>query len=75
MKRFKTYLSEQHYVSISEHPDSGDLIYAHPKVKTSTVTIHSRYPAGPPGTLLDDHEYGDRHRERLNNLGEFDPKA
>ena len=75
MKSFSTFLSEQHYVSVSEHPDSGDLIYAHPKVKTSTVTIYSRYPAGPPGTLLDDHEHGDRHRERLNTLEEPDSKA
>ena len=29
----------------------------------------------PPGTLLDDHEHGDRHMRKLNNLGEIDPKA
>ncbi len=85
MKRFKSFLTEMHLITVGEHPDSGDLIYAHTddyrderrlsSVRSSTVTFPSRFPPGAPGSLLSDHEHGDRHMRKLNNLGEIDPKA
>ena len=65
-----------HLITIGEHPDSGDLIYAHAEnvkqermmsqIKSSTLTFPSRFPPGAPGSLVSDHVHGDRHMRKLN---------
>ena len=65
---------EQYSVTIGEHPKSGDLIYADPKsrmwdaIRSSTVTIQSRFAPGAPGSLVSDHKYGKHHKEDLRHM-------
>ena len=78
MKTFFQFLNEMYSITVGEHPESGDYIYAHTKndkdarilaqVKSSTLTFNSKHPPGPPGSLVSDHEHGQSHMNKLEKL-------
>lgn len=80
MKTFFQFLNEMYSVTVGEHPESGDYIYAHAEndkeqriisqVKSSTLTFNSKHPPGPPGSLVSDHEHGQSHMNKLGKLKE-----
>ena len=80
MKTFFQFLNEMYSVTVGEHPESGDHIYASSEddkdkrtlsqVKSSTLTFNSKFPPGAPGSLVSDHEHGGSHMRKLGKLRE-----
>tara|TARA_R110000868_G_scaffold151261_2_gene374948 strand:- start:8 stop:802 length:795 start_codon:yes stop_codon:yes gene_type:complete len=73
-------INEMYSVTVGEHPESGDHIYAPAEsnkdkrtlaqVKSSTLTFNSKFPPGAPGSLVSDHEHGPSHMNKLKSITE-----
>jgi cytidylate kinase len=73
-------INEMYSVTVGEHPESGDHIYAPAEsnkdkrtlaqVTSSTLTFNSKFPPGAPGSLVSDHEHGPSHMNKLKGITE-----